>query len=131
MTRNATLMPAAAAAGAHTDAGKRPAVRNPAPPELADVALIDAPRIAAAACMSLSVWYDLVARGEAPQPVMRAVRCTRWRLADVREWLAQRAERGGDARAAQAVVIKARRASKMAQAKRQAAQAAQAATAGA
>ncbi len=95
------------------------------------MALIDAPRIAAAACMALSVWYDLVARGEAPQPVMRAVRCTRWRLVDVREWLAQRAERGGDARAAQAVVLKARRASKMAQAKRRAEQAAQAATAGA
>jgi predicted DNA-binding transcriptional regulator AlpA len=90
------------------------------PAALADVALIDAPRIAAAACISLSTWYALVSRGEAPQPAMRAPRCTRWRLADVRAWLAQRAELGGDASTADAVMTQARRASKAAQAKRQA-----------
>lgn len=98
--------------------GTKPTVRNPAPPELADVALIDAPRIAAAACMSLSTWHELVRTGQAPQPAMRAPRCTRWRLADVRAWLAARAERGSDPRAARLLVTNARRASRAAQAKR-------------
>ncbi len=72
----------------------RAAVRAPTPPELADVALIDGPRIAAAACMGLSAFYDEVRAGKAPPPVIRQPRCTRWRLADVREWLRQRAEAG-------------------------------------
>jgi predicted DNA-binding transcriptional regulator AlpA len=121
-----TLKPAAAAAGTSRRASKKPPARRPVPalaPELADVALIDAPRIAAAACLSLSQWYAMVARGDAPQPVMRSVRCTRWRLSDIRAWLADRAERGCDPQAARAVVMKARNASKAAQARRQARQA--------
>jgi predicted DNA-binding transcriptional regulator AlpA len=98
MTVTTTPTPSADAIG---DAkGTKPTVRSLAPPELADVALIDAPRIAAAACMSLSSWHELVRTGQAPQPVMRAPRCTRWRLADVRAWLAARAERGSEPRAA-------------------------------
>lgn len=63
----------------------------PVPPALADVALIDGPTCAAAHGISISTWHDLVRSGDAPQPVMRAVRCTRWRLADVRAWLIERA----------------------------------------
>lgn len=97
----------------------RAAAQRPMPPELADVALIDAPRIAAAACISVSSWHEYVRRGEAPAPVLRAPRCTRWRLVDVRQWLHERAERGSDP-AAQAAVIRAAQAgAKAAQAKRQ------------
>lgn len=95
----------------------KPAIRKPTPPELADVALIDAPRIAAAACMSLTSWFALVRSGEAPQPAFRGPRCTRWRLADVREWLRQRAKQGDDA-AADAVMRTARAGSAAAKAKR-------------
>lgn len=85
-----TLTPTPAAAAA----GSRPIVRRPAPPELADLALIDAPRIAAAACIGLSAWHEMVRAGKAPQPAFRAPRCTRWRLADVRDWLAEFAKTG-------------------------------------
>jgi predicted DNA-binding transcriptional regulator AlpA len=122
MPKTTTLTPAADAAGSITRAGKKPSARRPVPalaPELAEVALIDAPRIAAAACLSVSTWYTLVARGDAPQPVMRSVRCTRWRLSDIRTWLTERAERGCDPQAARTVVMKARNASKAAHAGRQ------------
>ncbi|MFT3818300.1 MAG: hypothetical protein QM750_11810 [Rubrivivax sp.] len=84
-----TLSPMATACGARP--APKPTVRAPAPPELADVAMIDAPRIVAAACLSLSTWHELVRAGKAPQPAMRLPRCTRWRLADVRAWLIERA----------------------------------------
>jgi len=61
------------------------------PPALADVALIDGPTCAAAGGISISTWHVLVRAKDAPQPVIRAVRCTRWRLADVRDWLIARA----------------------------------------
>jgi predicted DNA-binding transcriptional regulator AlpA len=57
------------------------------PSELEDVALIDGPACAAAAGCGLTRWRDLVRRGEAPQPVIRKIRFTRWRLAEVRVWL--------------------------------------------
>ena len=96
----------------------RPVVRRPIPPELADVALIDGPSIAAAGCMALSVFHDLVRTGDAPQPVLRGPRCTRWRLADAREWLKQRAERGSDPAAGTKVMKAARDASDKAREKR-------------
>lgn len=123
--------PIALASGASGAPSSKPTIRNPAPPELADVALIDAPRIAAAACMSLSAWYVLVRRGQAPQPAIRAPRCTRWRLADVRAWLAQRAEQGSSPQATLSLVTNARRASAAALAKRQAARSTQDAQVGA
>lgn len=104
--------------GPHT-AGQAHPHSKPVPAALADVALIDAPRIAIAACISLSLWHDLVRRGEAPAPVLRAPRCTRWRLADVRDWLRQRAERGSDPEAQAAVIRAAKAGAKAAQAKRQ------------
>jgi hypothetical protein len=63
----------------------------PVPPALADVALVDGPTAAAAGAMSISTWHELVRLKEAPQPVIRAHRCTRWRLTDVRTFLIERA----------------------------------------
>lgn len=104
---------------ATSEAGVRKPARRDAPPALADVALIDGPAIAAAGCFSISQWLDWVRRGEAPQPVIRQPRFTRWRLADVRDWLTHFAERGSDPQAATAVMLKARRASAAARSKRQ------------
>lgn len=89
----------------------RPIIRPQVPDVLADVALIDAPRIAAAACISLSTWLELVRTGDAPQPAIRAPRHTRWRLAEVRAWLAERAEGGNDTEAARNLIANARLAS--------------------
>ena len=75
----------------------RTTIRSEAPQALADVALIDAPTAAAAACMSLSQWHELVAEGKAPAPAFRRPRCTRWRLADVRAWLVEYAAQGDTA----------------------------------
>ncbi len=112
--------------------GTKPTIRHPAPPELAEFALIDGPRIAAAACMSLSAWHDGVRRtalgqlrpGETPypQPVIREPRCTRYRVADARAWLQRRADEGTAPEVANAVVQNARRASQAARSKRAAAQ---------
>lgn len=65
----------------------RPTVRRTAPALLADVALIDGPGAAAGACMSIAQFLELVRTGRAPQPVIKQPRFTRWRLADVRQWL--------------------------------------------
>jgi len=95
--------------------------RAPVPETLADVAHIDARTAAAAASISVSHFLDLVREGEAPQPLRFGPRCTRWRLADIREWLRQRAEQGAaDAASAAFVIARAKRASDAAQAKRRA-----------
>ncbi len=73
---------------------RRPARRAPTPEVLADVALIDGPNCAAAGCMGLTQWHELVKTGKAPQPVIKRPRFTRWRLADVRDWLQQRSAAG-------------------------------------
>jgi predicted DNA-binding transcriptional regulator AlpA len=96
----------------------------PIPSALADVALIDGPTCAASASMSLSSWHELVRTGEAPQPVIRQPRCTRYRMADVRTWLIARAARQHPD-ASEAVTAKAKKASAAAQAKRAAAAAGQ------
>src|SRR5438046_3100451 len=57
------------------------------PHALLDVALIDAPGIAVAGCMSVSQWHTLVRLGKAPAPAIRSPRFTRWRVADVRAFL--------------------------------------------
>jgi predicted DNA-binding transcriptional regulator AlpA len=65
--------------------------RRPTPPEaLVEVALIDGRSIAAAGCMGLTQWHELVRSGKAPQPVIKQPRFTRWRVADIRAWLEQR-----------------------------------------
>lgn len=104
--------------GALGRTGSRPTVRVPAPPDLQDVALTDARSMAAAGCMSLSAFYDALAAGEVPPPVIRAPRCTRWRLTDAREWLRQRAERGSDPAEAAKVQRAARLGAEAAAAKR-------------
>lgn len=102
----------------------------PVPPALADVALIDGPTCAAAGGESISKFSDGVRRTEAgqlkpgevpyPQPVIRGNRCTRWRMADVRAWLIERA---AQPQHDDAVIDKATKASRAAQRKRDAAQA--------
>lgn len=89
----------------------------PIPATLADVAMIDGPTVAAAGGMSISQWLDLVRKNEAPQPVIRQPRFTRWRLSDVRAWLIQRAEQGNGAAAAR-LVEQSRKASRAAGSKR-------------
>jgi len=94
---------------------------SPAPirDALVDVAQIDARTAAAAASISVSHYLDLVREGEAPQPLRFGPRCTRWRLADVREWLRKRAEQGAaDTQSAALVTARAKKASDAAQAKR-------------
>ena len=92
----------------------------PIPPALADVALIDGPTCAAAAGISLSSWHELVRLQQAPQPVIRRSRCTRWRLVDARSWLIERASQP-TADSSTDVVARAARASAAARAKRKAA----------
>lgn len=100
--------------------GSRTTPMAPAVPAgLTDVALIEAATCAAAGGMSVSWWHNEVAAGRAPQPVVRAPRCTRWRLADVRAFWIAFAEKGSaDKGAAQAVTAQAKKASRAAQAKR-------------
>lgn len=59
------------------------------PAGLVDFAYIDGAACAAAAAMSISQWQTLVKEKEAPQPVIRKPRFTRWLLSDVRNWLIQ------------------------------------------
>jgi len=40
-----------------------------------------------------SRFLEAVKLGEAPQPALRAPRCTRWRWGDIRQWLDQLANR--------------------------------------
>ena len=92
------------------------------PLALQDVALIDGATCAAAAGISISLFHELVRDKDAPQPAIRQVRCTRWRLADIRTWLIERAERGAaDVTGAQRIRAHAAKASAAAAAKRGAA----------
>ena len=96
----------------------KPAAR-PLPADLAAVALIDAPTCAAAGDMSVSWWHDEVRAGRAPAPVIRKPRCTRWRLADVRAYWIDSAEKAAaDPQAAARVMAHATRASAKAKASR-------------
>ena len=86
---------------------------------LEEVKLIDVKAAAAAGSMSVSWWHERVAAGDAPQPVHRAPRCTRWRLTDVREfWLKFAEEGASDTEAATVAAVKAKKASAAARAKR-------------
>ena len=97
-------------------ATKSAAIALPAP--LADVALIDAKACAAVGAMGVSWWHVEVREGRAPQPAIRGPRCTRWRLADVRAYWAERASKGADTPTSAAVIAKAKKASDAARAKR-------------
>ena len=104
----------------------------PVPPELADLAMIGAQPIAAAADESYSSFLDGVRRtaegelkdGEVPypQPKIRRPRFTRWLISDVREWLIQRAARGSNPQIVAQVTAHAKKASRRAAELRAAAQ---------
>lgn len=64
-------------------ASSAPGIRSNLPPDLAAVALVDARTAAAAGGMGVSWWHKQVRLGAAPQPAVRATRCTRWRSSEV------------------------------------------------
>ena len=84
------------------------------PAALADVALLDAPTAAAVGGARTTWWYERVAAGEAPPPVIRQTRFTRWRASDVARFWSEFATRGTDER----VIARAAAASAAAKAKR-------------
>lgn len=79
------------------------------------MALVPAKSAAGVGGMSVSWWLEKVAAKEAPQPAIRAPRCTRWRATDVAEFWRKFAERGSDGAA---LIAQAKRASAAANAKR-------------
>ncbi len=116
----ATDLARAAGAGGITQPATRQFVPPLVPTALEAVALVDARTAAAAGSMSVSWWHEAVAAGRAPFPVIRAPRCTRWRLADVRAfWQAFGSQAG--AATADKVKAAAAKASAAARAKRRAA----------
>lgn len=87
------------------------------PEALAGVALIDAKAAAATGGMSVSWWLEEVRSKRAPQPAVRATRCTRWRLSDVAEFWRKWADRQ-DTGVAGRAMDNARKASAAAQVRR-------------
>lgn len=92
----------------------------PIPAALADVALIEDTVCAATMGASVSHWRDLVLRGIAPAPAIRSGRFTRWRIADVRQFLIDYVA-NADESAGEASLAKSAKALAAAQAKRAAA----------
>lgn len=122
MTVAQDLKPEGANPPAETSKKARPKLRLPTPEALADVALIDATTCAAAGCMGVSWWHDMVRAGRAPAPVIREPRCTRWRLADVRAFYIARSEQAAsNAQAGEVLKARATKASHKARANRAAA----------
>ena len=85
------------------------------PSGLMEFAYIDGASCAAAGAMSVSQWHALVKNEEAPQPVIRKPRFTRWRVSDVRTWLIEYSTKSDFAKDSEIVLNKARKASKAAQ----------------
>lgn len=107
---------------------KPPEPRRPLPADLAEVALLDIADVCAAVRMSSSWLHDEVRAKRFPQPLRFGPRCTRWKAADVRAWLVDRAAvAAADTETAEFVAARAKKGSNAAQAKRQAAAAAEAA----
>lgn len=50
-------------------------------------ALVGIDAVVAVGPFARTKFYSEMAAGRAPQPAMRAPRCTRWRWADVQAWL--------------------------------------------
>lgn len=89
---------------------------------LADVAFLDIRDVCAAARMSASWIHEEVRARRFPQPMRFGPRCTRWRSADVRDWLIARAAAAdADAEPGTLLTARAKKASDAAQAKRRAA----------
>ena len=92
------------------------------PANLADVALLDIRDVCAASRMSASWIHDEVRERRFPQPMRFGPRCTRWRSADIRDWLIARATAAqADTVTGAQVSARAKKASDAAQAKRRAA----------
>ena len=64
--------------------------RNPQPLHVAQLAdaLLKIQTVGAVAGLSAATIYRKTAAGEFPQPIKLGTRCTRWRAADVRAWIA-------------------------------------------
>lgn len=87
--------------------------------DLADVAFLDIRDVCAVTRMSASWIHDEVRTGRFPKPLRFGPRCTRWRSADVRDWLISRAQAATDDAATSAnMTARAKRASDAARAKR-------------
>jgi predicted DNA-binding transcriptional regulator AlpA len=104
------------------DISSKPKAPRHPPTNLADVAFLDISDVCATARMSASWIHDEVRAGRFPQPMRFSPRCSRWRSADVRDWLIARAAAGeADTETAAFMKARAKKASNAAQAKRQAA----------
>jgi predicted DNA-binding transcriptional regulator AlpA len=85
---------------------------RPLPTILADVALIAADTCAAIGDVSVSWWHQEVRTDRAPKPVIQQPRFTRWRLADVRRFWAERAAQAeADTAAGERMAARAKKAS--------------------
>ena len=69
----------------------RPTVRPPLPEVHVDVALGDINDVRALVRMSASWVHEQVRLSKFPQPQRYGPRCTRWRIADIRQYLIERA----------------------------------------
>lgn len=97
----------------------RPVKRPPIPVGQDDVALVDARDVCAIGRFSVSYWHAEVRSGRAPQPLRFGPRCSRWRLFDIKVWLAARIEQATqDAQVATFVKERATKASAQAKQKR-------------
>lgn len=112
-------MPEASIKTTYFSVTRQPEIQYWVPPSVADFALVDAKFSAGAGGVSVSYWHDKVASGEAPQPVIREHRCTRWLLADVRGYWVARSQRS-DTQAGKAVTARAAKASAAAAVQRRA-----------
>lgn len=89
---------------------------NHPPASLADVSFLDINDVCAAVRMSASWVHDEVRAKRFPQPLRFGMRCTRWRAADIRQWLIERASgAAADAKVADLVTARAKKASEKAQ----------------
>ena len=89
------------------------------PAKLEDAALCTAEQAAASLSVSMSTWHELVRTGEAPQPVVRRHRYTRWRVQDVCDYIEKVAARGTATEESAAVVERMQRVTAAAMVKRQ------------
>ncbi len=91
-TRKTTIARAASAAVGATVASEKKPARGAIPQSLEAAALPDAllkiQTVGTVTGLSASSIFRKTAAGEFPDPVRLGARCTRWRAADVRAWLA-------------------------------------------
>ena len=59
-------------------------------------ALLKVATVSAVVALSASSIFRKTAAGEFPAPVRLGARCTRWRSADVRDWMAAQTTRAGE-----------------------------------